>query len=484
MSLPYRLPRSTPEQQGIPSSAIMRFLDDAKQLDRNGQGLNSFMLVRYGHVAAEGWWSPYAAELSHYMFSLSKSFTSTAIGLAAAEGLLSVDDYIVSFFPEVSMNLEDRHLASMRVRHLLSMSTGHAEDTSDRVMSAAVGDWVSAFLKLAVEHEPGTKFVYNTAATYMLSAILQRVAGETLLDYLQSRLFGPLGIDKPHWEACPRGITIGGHGLSMRTEDIAKLGQLYLHDGVWQGERLLPEGWVDEAMSIQISNGDGGANDCTQGYGYQFWLCRHGAFRGDGSFGQFCVVIPEQDAVVAITSGVDDTQFVLNLVWEHLLPAMGSEPLAEDVQAHAALTVRLAGLEKERPSLNATSPLADEVNGRRYVMESNQQGVDALTFHFNADDGAGSIEWQTSNGVQTFRFGVAGWQEQRVDIWESQQLAMVSGTWRDEATFVLSMLIVETPFMFTDICRFEGTSLVVEASANVAFGSKSLGTMVGQAVNG
>lgn len=478
MTHPNRLPRSTPEQQGISSSAILNFVN---AIEESGQTLHSFMLLRRGHVVAEGWWSPYTADRQHIMFSLSKSFTSTAVGLAIAEGHLTADDYVASFFPEVAVNAEDRNLAAMRVRHLLSMSTGHDDDPTGRVQTAPEGDWVGAFLKLPVEHEPGTKFVYNTAATYMLSAIVQKLTGMTVLDYLQPHLFGPLGIENPKWEACPRGITVGGYGLSIRTEDIAKFGQLYLRDGVRQGKRLLPEGWVAEATSVHISNGDGGASDWAQGYGYQFWRCRHGAYRGDGAFGQYCVVMPEQEAVIAITSAVDDMQQVLNLIWEHLLTAMGSDPLVEDAPAHATLTARLEGLERPRPQLNATSPLATEFNGRRYVMESNEQGIEEMTFRFEAD--AATVEVKPSRGdhVQV-RCAIHGWREQRLDLWGSPMIAAVSGTWSDDSTFIMTALFVETPFCMTYVCRFEGHRLTVDASVNVSFGPKSLGTIVGQAV--
>jgi len=473
-----RLPRSTPEQQGISSSAILSFVN---AMEASGQTLHSFMLVRRDHVVAEGWWSPYAADRQHIMFSLSKSFTSTAVGLAVGEGHLTVDDYVVSFFPEVAVNAEDRNLAAMRVKHLLSMSSGHAEDTTERVQATPDGDWVGAFLKLPVEHEPGTKFVYNTAATYMLSAIVQRATGETVLDYLQSRLFGPLGIEHPKWEACPRGITVGGYGLSIRTEDIAKFGQLFLHDGIWQGERLLPEVWVAEATSIHVSNGDGGASDWAQGYGYQFWRCRHGAYRGDGAFGQYCVVMPEQEAVIAITSAVDDMQQVLNLIWEHLLPAMGSEPLAEDTPAHAALTTRLEGLKRARPQLNATSSLATEINGRRYVMESNEQGIEEMTFRFEADAVSLGVKPSRGDHLQV-RCAIHGWHEQPLSLWGSTMPAAVGGTWRDDSTFIITALFVETPFCLTHVCRFEGKRLSMETSINISMGPKELGSIVGQAL--
>ena len=230
----------------------------------------------------------------HTLFSLSKSFTATAVGLAVAEGRLSVDDPVLGFFPDEAPAIISPHLAAMQVRHLLSMSTGHGEDTTAALRQAADGNWVRAFLERPVEHEPGTFFLYNSGATYMLSAIVQRLTGQTLLDYLQPRLFAPLGIERPTWESCPRGINAGGWGMSATTEDIARFGQLYLQQGRWEGRQLVPAAWVAAATSTQADNSSRTEPDWAQGYGYQFWRCRHGAYRGDGAFGQFCLVMPEQ----------------------------------------------------------------------------------------------------------------------------------------------------------------------------------------------
>ncbi len=203
----------------------------------------------------------------------------------------------------------------MRVRHLLSMSTGHAEDTTRYLREEKDGNWVKAFLAQPVEYEPGTHFLYNSGATYMLSAIVQKLSGLKVVDYLRPRLFEPLGIENPRWETWPQGINTGGWGLNINTEDIARFGQLYLQSGMWHGQRLVPAAWIEEATARQVSNGSNPDSDWEQGYGYQFWRCRHNAYRGDGAFGQYCLVMPDQDAVLAITSGVSDMQAVLNVIW-------------------------------------------------------------------------------------------------------------------------------------------------------------------------
>ena len=351
------LPRSTPESQGVASSAVHGFLE---AVEAGGFALHSLMLLRHGNVLAEGWWEPYRADLPHILFSLSKSFAATGAGLAIAEGRLSLDDSVLSFFPEEAPAEPSDNLRAMRVRHLLSMATGNDADTTGSLSRLGGDNWARGFLACPVEHAPGTHFVYNSGATYMVSAIVQKVTGERLLDYLTPRLLEPLGIEGATWDTCPRGIDIGGWGLKVRTEDIARFGQLYLQRGMWNGSRLLTEEWVEQATGFQVANGDNLESDWNQGYGFQFWRCRHWAYRGDGAFGQYCVVLPEQDAVVAITSGLKDMQAVLNLVWAHLLPAFGPAPLPADPGALEVPQARLANLKVATPRGETANACAEE----------------------------------------------------------------------------------------------------------------------------
>jgi CubicO group peptidase (beta-lactamase class C family)/pimeloyl-ACP methyl ester carboxylesterase len=333
------LPRSTPEAQGVSSAAILDFIETA---DREASEMHSFMLVRHGHVVAEAWWKPSAApQKPHVLWSLSKSFTSTAVGLAVAEGKLSIDDLVLSYFPDDAPEEKSANLKAMRIRDLLTMTTGHQNEVFLRNET----NWIKAFLAHPVPHKPGTHFQYNTPATFMLSAIVQKVTGQTVVEYLTPRLFEPLGIEQPQWDANPQGISLGGYGLYLKTEDIAKFGQLYLQQGQWQGKQLIPAEWIEQATSKQVSNGSDPANDWDQGYGFQFWRCRHDAFRGDGKDGQFCVVLPEQDAVVAITANIGNMQGALNLVWEKLLPACHDMPLPEDSVNASKLKAAIDGLE-------------------------------------------------------------------------------------------------------------------------------------------
>jgi CubicO group peptidase (beta-lactamase class C family) len=343
------------------------------------------MLLRHGQVVAEGWWQPYGPEDPHKLYSLSKSFTSTAVGLAVAEGYFLVNEPILSFFPEEAPARVSENLAAMRVRHLLSMSAGHAEDTMNPMVESEDGNWVKAFLALPVEYEPGAHFLYNNGASYMLSAIVQKVTGLKLLDYLQPRLLEPLGIEHATWETSPQGINTGGWGLSLKTEEIARFGQMYLQKGMWRGQRLLSEAWVEEATTRQVANDPAENIDWEQGYGYQFWRCRHGAYRGDGAFGQFCVVMPDQQVVLAMTAGVGKMQGVLDLVWKHLLPALAPAPLPEDNLAQAALSRKLASLAFLPVQGQPSSLSAARVSGKSYLFEANDQKVKTISCDFNGE---------------------------------------------------------------------------------------------------
>ncbi len=463
------LPHAVPESQGIASAAILAFVEAA---EREVHELHSFILVRHGRTVAEGWWQPYRRQDPHVLFSLSKSFTSTAIGLAISEGCLSLDDPVLSFFPDETPAHVSGHLAAMRVRHLLSMSTGHAEDTTPYFFKRSDGDWVSAFLDVPVTHAPGTFFLYNTGATFMLSAIVQKVTGLKLIDYLKPLLFEPLGIENPTWEESPRGINTGGFGLSITTGDIARFGQLYLQKGEWMGRQILPAAWVEQATAYQVSNADNQAVEWKQGYGYQFWRCRHNAYRGDGAFGQFCIVMPDQDAVLAITAGVGDMQRPLDLVWEHLLPAMHSDPLTADPAEHARLLTKLASLSISPVPGSAFSPLAARLSGHRFEAAPNDLAIRAFSVAFT--DSGCTVTVGTARGEESFTAGFGVWQAGESALFNEHGSTVsmpivASGAWSHDDCYTLVVRLWETPFVFTLIFRFADDQLVFESTVNVSF---------------
>lgn len=472
---PGGLPRATPEALGVAPEAILAFVE---AVDEKVGGLHSFMLLRHGQVAAEAWWAPYAASYPHMLFSLSKSFASTAVGLAVSEGHLTVDAAVTSFFPGDLPEKVGDHLAAMRVRHLLTMSTGHDKDATGPTTAAPDGNWVKAFLALPVEHEPGTHFVYNSAATYLLSAIVQELTDKTVLDYLTPRLFGPLGVEGATWETSPQGINTGGWGLSIKTEDIARFGQLYLRKGEWHAKQVVPASWVDEATRKQVSNGTGDASDWTQGYGYQFWRCRHGAFRGDGAFGQFCVVMPEQDAVLAVTSGVGDMQAVLTATWDLLLPGIQPQPLSTSA-ASEGLRRKLASLSVPPPSGKPTSPTAERISGKTYRFEPNDQKVRSLTLAFQPDRCV--VTLQDDRGEHRTECGAAEWLKGTAPLEDRRDgKTAARGAWTADDTYEVKSCFIETPFVGTMICRFEGDQLTLRMKRNVSFGPTERPALVGR----
>jgi len=463
------LPRSAPEAQGVSSAAILDFVEAA---DKDIEAMNSFMLVRHGRVVAEGWWAPYSAEAPHSLYSLSKSFTATAVGLAVAEGKLSVDDEVLKFFPAPAE--PGKNLKAMRVSDLLRMSTGHqAEPPRPKDKP-----WTDAFLAQPVPHKPGSHFLYNTSATYMLSAIVQKATGTTVLDYLRPRLFEPLGIERPTWEASPQGITTGGYGLSVRTEDIARFGQLYLQNGKWDGKQLVPRAWVEAATARQTSNGSNPKSDWDQGYGYQFWRCRNGAYRGDGAFGQYCIVLPEQDAVIVITSGVKDMQATLDLVWEKLLPTLKPSPLAADDPARERLQARLSGLSL-KPQEGSARP--SNPPGKRYAFPPNDRKLESIALE---DDGGTATLRMTIDGIERrIACGSGSWTKGRATLGPllPEQPTAASGAWVGDDTFRAKICFTETPFIITLDLKFAGDELFLDSRANVGFGPSGQVQLVGKA---
>jgi CubicO group peptidase (beta-lactamase class C family) len=248
---------------------------------------------------------------------------------------MALTDKVISFFPDKLPAEVSDNLKAMTVRDLLTMTCGHDEEPTGQRGGQDV-DWVQAFLAQPVLHEPGTFYLYNSLGTYVLSAIVQQVTGEKVVDYLNTRLFEPLHIDKPKWEESPQGINCGGWGLYLKTEDLAKMGQLLLQKGQWNGQQLIPEEWVSEMSKKQVESINPGTrieqaeergmtvetSDWMQGYGYQMWRCRPGCFRADGARGQYIIVVPDKNAVIAITSNVENLQGELNLVWSNILPVL------------------------------------------------------------------------------------------------------------------------------------------------------------------
>jgi CubicO group peptidase (beta-lactamase class C family) len=473
------LPRSTPEAQGVSSASVLQFVNALDEID----GLHGVVVVRHGQVIAEGWWAPYDAEHQHVLYSLSKSFTSSAVGFAVAEGRLSIDDPVLKFFPEDAPPAPSDNLKQMRVRDLLIMSAGHQDEppTAPDVISP------KTFLAWPVPFLPGTHFKYNTAATFMLSAIVQKVTGQTVLDYLRPRLFEPLDIAHPVWDTNFQGISLGGYGLRVHTEDIAKFGQLYLQHGNWQGQQLLPADWVAMATTRQTSNGSDPDSDWTQGYCFQFWRCRHHAFRGDGAFGQYCVVMPDQDTVVAINSGVKNMQSVLNVIWDKLLPNLQAQALPADPEGVKKLGDRLAHLEVSTALGSVTPPSAAPVLNRKYFFPSNDQKLESLELATSDSGQTLTLTLRMAGKDIALPCGYHEWLKSHAPLYAGSlahfpdEPTAGSFAWTSDDTCAIKLCAFETPYHKMLTLRFDGNRVTLDTELNVAFGPTKQPQLIGQA---
>ena len=341
---------ATPEQAGISSKSLMAFLDAAERA-KNVVQFHSMILLRHGKEVFRWNWAPYDDHTPHMMYSLSKSFTSAAAGFAVAEGLLRWDSPVTEILPEEVPEENREALSGITLEALLCMGSG-LEESSDSPSPDPGITWARHVLSHKVIHPPMTHFHYNSFGTYLVSCMVQKVAGMTIRDYLMPRLFEPLGIEKPDWDLSPEGICCGGFGLHLTSDSIARFGQCLLQKGVWQSKQVLPKGWVELASQEHIANYEGTrqeGNEWAQGYGYQFWRCIDGRFRGDGAFGQVCMVDEARDVVLAITCAAGDMGTEYALIRDHLFTAFDAEPGTADDQA--ALIKKAAEL---KYSLSAT----------------------------------------------------------------------------------------------------------------------------------
>ncbi|WP_069772106.1 serine hydrolase [Streptomyces sp. LUP30] len=450
---PSALPSSAPSAEGVDALGVLAFLDAVESAELVEP--HSLMILRHGRLVASGWWEPYTSDRLHLLYSLSKSFTSTAAGFAVAEGLIGLDDPVVSYFPELDAEITDPRSRAMLVRHVASMASGHEEETYDRAHALDRDDLVLGFLLLPPDREPGSVFAYNQPATYALAAIVQRVTGRSLTAYLRPRLLDPLGVGEVAWLTDRSGRELGFSGLHATTDAIARLGQLYLDEGGRQGERLLSREWVAEATRAHVPTNPGAPADADRldwdrGYGFQFWRSRHG-YRGDGAYGQFCLVLPEHDAVIATTAATGDMQALLTLVWEHLLPAFRPGLLTGREEADAALARRLAGLALP-PAAGEPAPPQEAGRWSGAVFApaggtcADQPGLTGVT----VDGGAGgwTLSLAEKQGDLRLELPTAdGWR-----VSEEPLPTAVGGGWTDADTLTAHVVFLETPHRLRVTC--------------------------------
>ena len=472
---PVSLPRTSPELQGVSSTAIRSFI---KAANESGLQWHSFMLLRHGNVIAEAWWKPFEPQMKHTLYSLSKSFTSTAIGLLVKEKKITVDDLVTSYFKDDLPATISDNLAKMKIKNLLTMNTGHGEDTLPK-MRGSTETWTKTFLAQPVTYEPGTHFLYNTGATYMLGAIVYKVTGDKLEDYLKSRLFKPLDITGYDWEKSPDGLNTAGYGLRIKTEDIAKFGQLYLQKGKWNNKEILSASWVDEATSYQTSSQEGNG-DWAQGYGYQFWRCKPGFYRGDGAYGQYCIVMPQHDAILAVTSESWDMQKSMTIMWDNLLPAMQTDPLPENATELTALKNDIKNLSLPVIKGLPSTALSARYNGKKFKVESNDYGIEEIQFKFLPE----GCKWIINKGKSetSIQCGWSKWylNPESKDYlfpvqWRINVPSKIAGTatWIKENTLQMNLKLAEAIHGDKITCVFDGNKISVSFLNSISENTKN-----------
>ncbi len=404
-----KLPRSIPELQGVSSSGIIDFLN---AIDTGRQEIHSFMFLRHGKVIAEGWWSPYGPDYRHLMYSASKTFTATAIGLAVTEGRLKLTDKVISFFPYSLPDTIGNNMKDLTVQNLLTMSVGQDPPAT---LAGIDEDWITAFIKDEPVQKPGTVFKYNNMATFMLSAIIQQVTGENLFEYLKPRIFYPLSIRGIDWDKNPQGIDLGLMGLRLRTEDMAKFGQLLMQNGKWNNKQLIPEDWVKEATSFKIESNDPSnktpkdMNDWGQGYCYQMWRGRNNSVRLDGMAGQFVILFPDKDAIVVLTANARNTQEQLNLVHNYLIPAIKSNKiLPSNEDSYKELQKKQSALCLEpQISLTTGSVFEAKITGKEFIIAENDYQIQSVYFTFINNELSFAIK--RNNLISMIKAGMGSW---------------------------------------------------------------------------
>ncbi|MDO5151895.1 MAG: serine hydrolase [Eubacteriales bacterium] len=483
--------RVAPEAVGIPSASIESLLD---RLEEGWTEPHGLMIMRHGKVCAEGWWAPYAPGLRHGLQSHTKTYAATAVGIAYTEGLLKLTDRIIDIFPEESPKDPSENLKKLTVRDVLCMGCGM--DTMPRPSK----DWIREFLATPVNHTPGTTFMYNSTGSTFLGAIVRKLTGLGLHDYLKPRLFDKIGIDSDnlYWMTMPDGMEIGGGGLYATTEDNLRLMKLYADGGVWEGERILAEDYVRLAISKQNDSAteravNPPAEDNFVGYGFQIWMCRpEGVYRADGAMGQFTIVFPDRDMLLAITENASGStggampQKALDTIWEWLysLPEPVVEVLPENAEAAAHLARRMRCLALPTPKRSPESPMQAKVHNAVYrVTEGYLSFLDTGMSRFmSGSEPPAPVEtvrlsFETGGCVLT---AVAGGEALEIKaatngvqtenhLPEIPSIALCSGIWEAEDTFAVTMRMVETCNARYFVFRFTDTGVELVTYGNHPF---------------
>ena len=430
------MPISSPSEQGVDPAGVAGFIDALEA--HPGIEAHSVIVIRHRNIVAAGAWWPFRLDRAGLLYSLSKSFTSTALGIAVGDGLVDLDASVLDYFPEVPLADVPERVRARTVRHVASMRTGHRHETWESALATDPVDPVGAFLRMSVEDDAGSVFTYNQPPVMTIAALVRRVTGASVSDLLRNRVLDPVGAGPIGWQQYPAGDDLAWSGLFATPDAVARLGQLYLDDGRWAGRQVLPTGWAAVASSAHSDTSGEPFPDWQQGYGLGFWRGRHG-FRGDGAWGQFCLVLPEHDAVVAITSAVVHMQDVLDAVYAHLLPAMRTDP-APRSKADDALVARLATLALEPECGTSWTPDTSAWDDLDFVPLGGACPALARLTSLGVRTGGLVILADDTGDVVQVRVG------------DGDASVVVAAGWTDAETLLLDAVFADTPHRLSLVC--------------------------------
>lgn len=439
-------------------NSIIDFLNKSKE---KGNDIYRVKILKNGEAVVRFALPPYFCEDVQHVYSLSKTFTATAIGMLVDEGKLSVDDYMTDLFPEKMSEVISPNLKALQLKHLLSMNTGHEECVMWKIKEEE--DIVKAFFAQEIEHAPGTHFAYNNSATYMLSATVRKVTGKCLFDFLWERLFEPMGMTEVYWSQYHDGNNNGAVGLHISLDSMAKMGQMYANGGQYEGKRYLSEEWVKEATSFKSDNSSNGNPDWCAGYGYQIWMNADGGYRGDGAFGQLLMVI--SDCVVVVNAFCADMRGEITDVCNMLKDLMGSGN-ATDADVKSIVDTFY--------QTQKNHVIGEEFLGKTFAVKSNKQGITAVKFIKNADN---SVTVRFSNGTmwQSIECGYGEFKKSSIWIKELkpliliisdphtiEKLTMASYYTIENGTFKIHIKYLSAPHSDEIVFRLDGDTISFE----------------------
>ena len=474
--------RVTPESVGIDSGDIEWLLDRLESGFTEPHGL---MIMRHGKICAEGWWNPYAPGIRHGLQSHSKTYAATAIGIAYTEGIVKLDERIIDIFPEHAPEQPSENLKRLTVHDVLCMGCGMDE------MPMATEHWIRDFLHTPVNHTPGTTYMYNSVGSSILSAIIVKKTGMSMHEYLKPRLYDKIGIfsDNHRWMKMPDGCEVGGGGLFATTEDNLRLMKLYADGGVWEGERILDDEYVKRATTLQNKSATEAKNnplakDNFVGYGYQIWMCRpNGVYRADGAMGQFTIVVPDKDMIIAITenaSGAHWAQTTLDVMWEFLERIEKHPAKAENTEKSECLKNRMGRLALPNPKYAPYSPIAANIEGRQWKVIDGDfymedvgvaqhmsgcempQPIDVFCFHFTSDEIV--MDWENREEKERLVIATDGSRRHNTLPGRLISQVLLSGAWISENTLEVKARYIETCKEETLLFTFEEKKLKITNS--------------------